>query len=642
MMMSRCWLNRWIIVLAAFLFQASLSPASAQDRGPKGSSIWEGKTFTRYTYEEDIKDTLTAISKLAGVPFTFGDGITDTVTMEFNKMPLKEAFDFLIHQYDLEYTQDPHAIHIFKPGVGGLQDVIIRLENLDVREAKSALERLGLAKKETKIVYDPPTNSIFVTGPARDIKNIKDFITLLEQTRKDVGFAKPEIRYYTLRFAKVSDIQLTIGNQTVTVRGLTNVLTEILGLTRAGEQVTAKIGLSDRGGRYVRPDRSAAYDEFRRQAGDRRYTQQMVPPAEAIAAQQESQAQLMRELITSEPGTIADDPRTNRIIIRDYPEKLDEYGKIIQEMDKPVKMVKIDVIIVQASNDFARDFGMGRTFRYNTGGSSSFDYGTSQASRDVITGFDDGTLDEETLVPLLGQVAQQTISGYGLAGTFLYQGSKLLLANTLQAAETKGISKTINKSSVVTMDNMQSLIETKTTVTYKIQSGGLDPVVESEDIDAGLKLTVTPHIIEKKDDSEDMVEMTVAAERSFFLSTRTDDIPEKASTSLTTQAVIGDDATLIVGSNFEQNYRTGATGTPCLMDVPVVGYAFKLASARDDKTNILFFITPTIISLDAIPYEGPELRETVDTEEKKLMEIDPNKPKKLIEKHRDLFKDYSE
>ncbi|MBW2209266.1 MAG: hypothetical protein JRG79_20410, partial [Deltaproteobacteria bacterium] len=237
MMNRRCLTGLMAFALLVFLpFHASVS---GQTGTSKGSSIWEGKSFTRYTYEEEIKDTLTAISKLAGIPFTFGDGITDTVTMEFKKMPLKDAFDFLIHQFDLEYTRDARAIHIFKPGAGGLQDMIISLQNLDVKEVKSALERLGLIKKETKIVYDTPTNSIFVTGPARDIKNIRDFINLLEQSGKDIGFARPEIRYYALRYAKVSDIQLTIGSQTVMVRGLTSVLTDILGLTRAGEAVSS-------------------------------------------------------------------------------------------------------------------------------------------------------------------------------------------------------------------------------------------------------------------------------------------------------------------------------------------------------------------------------------------------------------------
>ena len=638
MMNRRCLTGLMAFALLVFLpFHASVS---GQTGTSKGSSIWEGKSFTRYTYEEEIKDTLTAISKLAGIPFTFGDGITDTVTMEFKKMPLKDAFDFLVSQFDLEYTRDAHAIHIFKPGAGGLQDVIISLQNLDVKEAKSALERLGLVKKETKIVYDPPTNSIFVTGPGRDIKNIRDFINLLEQSRKDIGYARPEIRYYTLRYAKVSDIQLTIGSQTVTVRGLTSVLTDILGLTRAGEPVSSKIGLPDRGKLTLRQDRDEA-NEFRRLAGERKAAQQA---REAIAAQQDGEARLLKSMITSEAGTIADDPRTNRIIIRDYPAKLDEYGKIIRQLDKPMKMVKIDVIIIEASNNFVRQFGMGRTFRYNTGSNSRYDYGTSEPSRNVIDNVDKPPLLESTLVPLLGVgTGAGAPPAFGLAGSFIYQGSKLLLANTLQATETKGISKTINKTSVVTMDNMQAIIETKQTITYKMQSGGLDPVVESEEIDAGLKLTVTPHIIERDNNSDDLIEMSVAAERSSFLPDATvDDIPQKASTSLTTQAIVGDDATLVVGGNFGQVYSSGGTGTPCLMDMPVVGYAFKRASAQDDKTNILFFISPTIIALDAIPYEGPELRETIEKEENELKLIDSNKPKELIEKYRDPFKKYKE
>ena len=111
MMNRRCVIG--LIALTMLLCLPFHASVYGQKAPSKGSSIWEGKTFTRYTYEEDIKDTLTAISKLAGIPFTFGEGITDRVTMEFKKMPLKDAFDFLVSQFDLEYTRDAHAIHIF-------------------------------------------------------------------------------------------------------------------------------------------------------------------------------------------------------------------------------------------------------------------------------------------------------------------------------------------------------------------------------------------------------------------------------------------------------------------------------------------------------------------------------------------------
>ena len=190
------------------------------------------------------------------------------------------------------------------------------------------------------------------------------------------------------------------------------------------------------------------------------------------------------------------------------------------------------------------------------------------------------------MIPLLETAAGKAISSFGLAGTFLYEGSDLLLANTLALAETKGVSRTINKSSLITMDNLQAIVEAQTIITYKIQTGGTNPVVESREIEAGLKLTVTPHIIDAGPDNW-MIELVTVAERSAFLATRTDGIPEKSSTNLTTQAIIGDNATLVVGGFFDNRYATSETGVPCLMRIPGFGYLFKSAGTQNPKTNIL-------------------------------------------------------
>jgi type II secretory pathway component GspD/PulD (secretin) len=132
-----------------------------------------------------------------------------------------------------------------------------------------------------------------------------------------------------------------------------------------------------------------------------------------------------------------------------------------------------------------------------------------------------------------------------------------------------------------------------------------------------------------------LIELVVVAERSSFLNTRTDDIPEKATTTLTTQAVIGDDGTLVVGGLFDQSYAQGETGIPCLMNLPAMGHLFKLEGARNPKSNILFFMTPKVISLDQIPYESPELNRKVEESEKDLNLIDQDRQEKWIEKNQD-------
>jgi type III secretion protein C len=573
------------------------------------SDPWRNKTFTRFTYEEDIKDTLRAVAKVAGLPITFGDGITETVTMEFKNMPLKDAFDFLINQFDLEYTMDAHSIHVYKAGRGGTQDVLIPLDTVTLEEARLAVERFGLMKRELKIVFDEPTNSMFVTGPMREIANVQRLISSLETARKKKTEVKPEIRYFPLRYAKVNNIQLTIGKTQVSVPGMVQLLTQLVNLTKKGEETTTKLSIVE---------------------GTRRVDE--LPKDMALELKRAPSGVPAKGMIGVEAGTITSDPRANTIIIRDYPDKLEEYAKIIKQLDQPVKMVKMDVIIVEAGKDFAREVGVGWAgYKKSDADRRRYFPATSGTARDV---FDEQYGGQDftalNLMPLLETAAGAPITSYGIAGTFLYSGAQWNLLAVLSAAETKGLSRTINKSSIITMDNMQAIIEAKTTVTYKLQTGGDNPTVESRDIDAGIVLTVTPHVV---DGDGGMVEMVVKAERSSFLATKTDDIPNKATTTLTTQAIIGNAATLVVGGLFDNRYQVGETGIPCLMNIPVAGYLFKTASARDPKSNILFFMCPTIISMDSIPYEGPGMKETVERGERELRQIDPERQKTLIEKH---------
>lgn len=571
---------------------------------------WQNKTFTRTTYEEDIKDTLRAIARLIDMQMTFGDGITDTVTMEFKDMPLKEAFDFLIDQYELEYSVDIHAIYIYKPGAEGLKDILLTLENINIDEIRGAIDRFGFMKKDIKIIHDPKMNLIFISGPPKDVDSIQRLINTMESAKKGRVEVRPEIRYFQLKYAKVVDTELKIGDASVSVPGLESVLTEILDLTQAGE---------------VTEERTQGFEsdiqgQTARQGGK-------IDPYSG-------RVKVLRKIISAEAGTITSDPRTNRIIIRDYPEKLDEYGKIIKEFDKPMKMVKIDVTIVEASKDFGREIGVGFAGPESSSTNSSFTAGTAGQARDIYDDNLAGTTDLLNLIPLLETAGGVPISSYGLAGTFLYQGSDYSLYSFLQLSETKGKSKTINKSSIITMDNMEAIVESTTEVTYKLQSGGDTPTVEEGSVSAGITLNVTPHIIEEEDGKK-MVEMVVVAERSTFLSSRTDDIPEIASTNLTTQAVIGDESTLVVGGLFDNRYTMGETGAPCLMDIPGAGNLFKTTGVSNPKSNILFFLTPKVISLDKIPYEGSELMKKIENSEKELHKIDEGKRDTWIEKNQE-------
>ena len=594
--------------------------------------VWQDKTFTRNSFDEDIKDVLKAIARMNDTPITFGEGVTDTITMEFRDKPLRATFQQLTERYGLAYYWDADTLHVYKPDISKTKDVLVQLEHLEMDDVKSALQRFGLLKKEIRIVFDEPTNTILLTGTEREINNIQEVIAVLEASVEKPDPAKPEIRHYPLSYARVVNTEILIGRKTVTVKGVVSILTEVLHLTQLGEKKDLVVSRQAESSRVITRQKGDIYKKV--------FLEEKKIPEEASETKKDlmsplkSQAQLIKRLIDAEAGTIASDSRTNQIIIRDYPDKLDEYAKIIKVLDKPTKMVAISVHIVEASKDFEREFGIGYAGTRESEDGNVPAGGTSEFARNNVEDSLGNNLNVENLIPL--GAAALDLTGYGLAGTFLYRAGDTTLAATLSAAETKGLGRIINKSTLLTMDNMQAIVDAKSTVTFKIESGGTDRVVESDSIEAGLLLEVTPHVIDG-DKGKSMIELTINAERSSFnfLNT-TDGIPEKTSTNLTTQGVIHEGQTLVIGGVFESRYSVSETGVPCLMNVPYFGYLFKTTSAENPKTNILFFLTPQVFELDEIPYTEPAFKQQVEGYQKELLKIDPEKQERLIEKHQDL------
>jgi len=617
-----------IIVLLCLIFLSSNNIKAISETN--GDCYWRhDKTFTRTSFDEDIKDILKSLARLNNnTSITFGENVKGSITIEFKNKPLKTTFEYIINRYHLDYFCESGTIHVFNPS--STTDLLVQLDNLPVEEAMDVLKDFGFTKKGIKIIPHDKTKTILLTGEPREIKNIQNILNVIESSRKKIQVGiKPEIRFFSLTYAKVDDTEINIGKKSVTVKGIVSILTEILNLTRIGEKKLVEINdnVSTRNNSPVKP----------------------------FAKNKNVHEKVYKKMIESEEGTIASDSRLNLIIIRDYPDKLDEYGNLIRRLDKPLQMVNIDIIIVEASKGFAREFGVGYSGKKTHEETKTTDayFGTSQNANEVFKETNDQqyfikkTYDNENnvtneevdkipmqltvnkLIPLLGTAAGSQIDKFGLAGTFLYEGGHETLVTTLSATETKGKSRIIYKSSVLTMDNMKAIIENKNVVTYKLNSGGDNPTVESKEIDAGIKLEITPHIIHGVDAK---IELVVETERSSLNRlNRTDDIPEKSMYNINTQAIVKNRQTVVLGGIFQNDYAISETGIPCLMNIPLLGYLFKTTGSRNPTQNILFFITPKIITELDDDKIAVEINGEIKNLENELREITPKKKEHIIE-----------
>jgi type IV pilus assembly protein PilQ len=63
-----------------------------------------------------------------------------------------------------------------------------------------------------------------------------------------------------------------------------------------------------------------------------------------------------------------------------------------------------------------------------------------------------------------------------------------------------------------------------------------------------------------------------------------------------TQVLVENGGTVVLGGIFQQTERNSVSKVPFLGDVPVLGNLFKTTSRTNDKTELLIFITPKIIT----------------------------------------------
>src|SRR5439155_8093536 len=110
---------------------------------------------------------------------------------------------------------------------------------------------------------------------------------------------------------------------------------------------------------------------------------------------------------------------------------------------------------------------------------------------------------------------------------------------------------------------------------------------------AVLELSVTPRIT-----PDDKIIMDLEVKKDTVgavIGTSTGTIPSIDTKKVSTQVLVDNGDTVVLGGIFEQTTRTTVTKVPLLGDLPLVGYLFKNTVKQDDKTELLIFVTPKII-----------------------------------------------
>lgn len=297
------------------------------------------------------------------------------------------------------------------------------------------------------------------------------------------------------------------------------------------------------------------------------------------------------ELITDR-GFVSSDVRTNTISVRESSEKLEEIRRLVSTWDVPVRQVSIEARIVRAQTNVAENLGVRwGGAAYDVSGNNVFSIGGSQGAveeaRDAAGGGTGGITFPGALAVDLG------VSGDGASSFALGWGSQDFLVDLeLSALETDGQAEVVSQPRVVTADRQTASIKSGEEIPYQeASSSGATSVSFKE---AVLSLEVTPQITP---DDKIIMDLVVNQDSRGEV---TAGIPSINTNEVTTQVLVGNGETVVLGGVFQSEVATQTTKTPFLGDIPYLGRLFKRTEKVNERSELLIFITPKIIKNDLI------------------------------------------
>jgi len=295
-------------------------------------------------------------------------------------------------------------------------------------------------------------------------------------------------------------------------------------------------------------------------------------------------------------GEIIADKRTNSLIIEDIPSTIPRVDELLTKLDRKTPEVEIEARVVAATRSYARDIGVQIGFGWGNSatavggatsvGTSPITASTSGAPQYILSG--NGSATGGAAIPLFSNLpATGPTSGI----SFITRYNNVRLDTILTMAESRGLLKILSRPRIVTQNNIQATVRqgVKLPIVTSAQLGGPPTVTY---VDAFLRLTVTPQIT-----SESTIFLNVDVENTTpDLSQAVAGNPALLTQQATTQVLVTDGGTVVLGGVIRTQNQINVQQVPLLGDIPLLGNLFKHRAVKTETQELIFFITPKIIT----------------------------------------------
>jgi len=280
-------------------------------------------------------------------------------------------------------------------------------------------------------------------------------------------------------------------------------------------------------------------------------------------------------------GNVSIDDRTNTLIVQDVATSLEAIRNLIAKLDIPIRQVMIESRIVNADETFSKDLGV--------------QFGYTKRSRDAMTNEGIATMGsaaefdlEPTADNFLVNLPVAGTSGIGFA---VGKIGSYLLQLELSALLAEGRGEDIANPKIITANQTEAVIESGVEIPY--QEASSSGATSTSFKKAVLSLKVTPQIT-----PDDRIILDLAVNQDSQGATTSEGIPVINTKNVTTQVLVNDGETVVLGGVYTQTDRHDSDRVPFFGDLPYIGFLFKNNRIRNTRNELLIFVTPRILNDD--------------------------------------------
>lgn len=247
------------------------------------------------------------------------------------------------------------------------------------------------------------------------------------------------------------------------------------------------------------------------------------------------------------------DTRQNAVLVRDRKKNMELYADLIPKLDQRPTLVEISMSIIDVDASDINELGIDWSASARIGGGGvSFNSG--------------GGLASDSFSSLLSN-----------AGSFMVR---------LSALEQKSKAKIVSRPSVVTLDNVQAVLDRSITFYTRLVS---EKNAKLESVTAGALMRVTPRLIHENGSDRVLLTLNIQDGRQDKPISQAESLPQIQNAEISTQATLNVGQALLLGGFVQDEKLEGERKIPLLGDIPLLGSLFR-SKAQSARSVVRLFL----------------------------------------------------